>query len=802
MLNVRLSVTALLSVVLALPFAAQADVVEELSLMAEKAIDARDGGALPAFPGAEGFGATSVGGRGGQVIKVTNLNATGPGSLQAACKAEGPRIVVFEVSGVIQGDILITEPNIYIAGQTAPGAGITIEGMLKSLYNPTPRLHDITVRFLRVRPPGPRGAGGDCLQLVRINRLIVDHVSCSWGSDENFDCIHSKNVTVQWCAVEESDPVRHGGEEPGGHNFGMIVGYLSKNVTMHHNLFAHHRRRAPLSGAEVLDHRNNVIYNMETGLCFHPVSMNLQRPDEPFATNLAANYFKLGPDDPKDWTTGEYITPMIEHSGRTRMWLADNFFEWVHDGQVADYETADGIPDLWLAPRRLGFTNGGPLQPPPTPWPAAPVRTTGPEAAYEAVMAHTGCLPRDAVSKRTVQEVKTGTGSWGRHDPDGGLMEGLTPGTPPTDTDDDGMPDDWETAHGLDPADPEDRNHIVPAGASPGDRHKDYTYIEYYVNSLADAFVAQAATEAELNRPPEVRIVTPENGIFVPVGKSVRIRAEASDPDGEVVRVALFDGDTQLAAANAPSCEHTAGNLKPGLHSLSARATDDRGATAVYQPVSVIVALPGDANLDGHVNIGDFGVLRLNYGETDATWLQGDFNSDGQVNLADFGVLRAYYGEEVDTGGDGDAATADATSAGGGDPASATEGGKVAGNAPRLTETQPAPGRPLSGKRQLSLTFDRHVVVGADAVEVHATQTGEVAAPETRYEPGARTLHLTWPQTLPDDGYEVRVWADSIVGDEGGASLDGEVDDPLDAASLPSGDGTPGGDARLRYPAP
>ena len=119
--------------------------------------------ALPAFPGAEGFGADTPGGRGGRVIKVTNLNPAGPGSLNAACQTRGPRIVVFEVSGVIRGNIVISEPHITIAGQTAPGAGITIGGLLRSdlkdwhkRVTTRPHGHDVVVRFLRVRSPAGR----------------------------------------------------------------------------------------------------------------------------------------------------------------------------------------------------------------------------------------------------------------------------------------------------------------------------------------------------------------------------------------------------------------------------------------------------------------------------------------------------------------------------------------------------------------------------------------------------------------------------------------------------------------------
>ena len=123
--------------------------------------------ALAAFPGAEGFGAASLGGRGGRVIKVTNLNTKGPGSLQAACEAKGPRIVVFEVSGVIDGDVMIRDSNLTIAGRTAPGAGITISGMLCKPYSNWDKpkgdakrviYHDLTVRFLRCRPQPVRPA--------------------------------------------------------------------------------------------------------------------------------------------------------------------------------------------------------------------------------------------------------------------------------------------------------------------------------------------------------------------------------------------------------------------------------------------------------------------------------------------------------------------------------------------------------------------------------------------------------------------------------------------------------------------
>lgn len=433
--------------------------------------------ALPAFPGAEGFGASSVGGRGGRVIKVTNLNPSGPGSLQAACEAEGPRIVVFEVSGVIEGEINITHPRITIAGQTAPGAGITIVGMLKNPYRRKPNLHDVTIRHLRVRPLPATGktSSNDCLQLTHIDRLMIDHVSVSWGSDENIDLCNSSNLTVQWTTIEESDTAGH---VKGQHNFGMIMGYAGKDATVHHNLFAHHMRRAPLCGLELLDHRNNVIYNMRRGIYWHPVRMNRQRPGKGFRANIVANYFKAGPDAPKTGKDLNYAA--IDAKPVEELYAAGNFFQW-----------AGGLVDPWKHPLKQGVFPEYPLRM-EEPWAAPPVETHTAEEAYRLVLAMAGCLPRDTVSRRTIHEVRTGTGSWGRHDPQGGLMVGLAPGKAPLDSDNDGIPDAWERAHNLNPRDPEDANKTVPAGASPADHHKGYSFIEFYINELADKLAADA----------------------------------------------------------------------------------------------------------------------------------------------------------------------------------------------------------------------------------------------------------------------------------------------------------------------
>ncbi len=411
---------------------------------------------IPAFPGAEGFGAVSKGGR---VIKVTNLNADGPGSLAAACAESGPRIVVFEVSGVIpvksKSGLKIKDSNITIAG---------------------------------------------------VERFIIDHCSGSWGNDENMDFGVSRQFTIQWCTNEESswqgkgtlDDYRIGktqqfkctGTSP--HNFAMIMGYTGKgNVSVHHNLFAHHNRRTPLCGLEVLDHRNNVVYNTAAGIMFHGGRKNLDRPGQPFRSNIVANYFKPGPSAPanrKDALpenkAGFYRRSMVNEAG-SHMYAEGNHFASV--GKTLD---------VWTA--KLDEISMKKCTKAEKPWSAAPVVTHKAEEAYELVLAQAGCFPRDVVTKRTIKDVREGTGEWGRHDPKGGLMAGMKPGKAPRDSDNYGMPDEWEKAHKLNPSDPKDGNKIVPAGASKDDRHKDYTYIGYYINELADKLIAKAIADAKL----------------------------------------------------------------------------------------------------------------------------------------------------------------------------------------------------------------------------------------------------------------------------------------------------------------
>jgi len=427
-----------------------------------------DGAELSAFPGAEGSGAVAVGGRGGKVIKVTNLNSSGPGSLRAACEAEGPRIVVFEVGGVIRGDITIKHPYITIAGQTAPSPGITIEGMLLSRPDPWRRLNDIVVRFIRIRPPPTTGDQGDAVQLPDTERVILDHLSLSWANDETIDICQSSEFTVQWCTIEESDTEGH---DKGRHNFGLISTYPgSGNISIHHNLFAHHSRRSPSLSPYVSgkpgDFRNNVVYNFQEGL-----THDGHTPRAPI--NFIGNYYKRGPNSDR-------IFPFVFHK-KGQYYLEGNFIEGF--GESGDPRDRSIKYPRWVEFNRYGEKL-------PVPAVVSPVTTQAAKEAYRLVLSEGGCFPRDRVTRRTVQEVIDGTGKWGRNAPanptDEWFLDGLLREKPPLDTDGDGIPDVWENTHGLNKSDPKDHNKIMPSG---------YTAIEEYINERAEILLRERLTK-------------------------------------------------------------------------------------------------------------------------------------------------------------------------------------------------------------------------------------------------------------------------------------------------------------------
>jgi len=413
-----------------------------------------------AFPTAEGYGKYAVGGRGGTVYEVTTLNPFGPGSLGAAIGASGPRTVVFRVSGTITGNLSIKNDKITIAGQTAPGDGICIQGSLSIGAN------DVIIRYIRVRanPTVEIDAIGGRYH----KNIILDHVSASWSSDEVMSLYHNENVTIQWCMITEA--CAKGGS---GHRFGGIWG--NQHGTYHHNLIAHNDSRNPrwASGCGFNDYRNNVLYNWGYQSCYgaeaHQPGDRRNPPIEFSTINMVANYYKAGPA-----TASRVRDRIAEPSSRS----SNDRGSWY----VAD-NVVEGFPAV-TANNWLGVDGSNYIQL-NEPWPAMAIHQQTPEDAYKTVLEHAGCsFPnRDAIDKRIIEEVRTGTATMGRsgiidHPSDVGGWPELKSAAAPADSDHDGMPDEWETAHGLDPSNKEDGNKTNMSADG-------YTNLEMYLNELA-----------------------------------------------------------------------------------------------------------------------------------------------------------------------------------------------------------------------------------------------------------------------------------------------------------------------------
>jgi len=416
-------------------------------------------GRTPAFPGAEGFGAFAKGGRGGNVIAVTNLSDSGPGSLRAALEARGPRTVVFRVSGSIElkSVLTIAEPYVTVAGQTAPGDGICLKHYGHIVQN----THDVVLRFLRFRPGDEKKTEQDALAVYRSRNVIIDHCSAGWGTDETLSVTGggTDSVTVQWCFITESlnRSVHHKGE----HGYGSLL-RVDGDITFHHNLYANHKSRNPRPGVYgdtlrgcMLDFRNNAVYNWGEAPGYTAA--------DKASINLVANYYKPGP------STGESRECVFRIGGRTTALYADqNVLEGYEDKGRNNWNIIDVPKSVGVAEVRL-----------PVPLIFAPVATETAPQAFARVLDRAGAaLPvRDAVDLRIVRQVVFDSGSIIDSQADVGGWPEYRTAEAPEDADRDGMPDRWEKTHGLNPADPSDGNRFSdPSG---------YTNLENYLNEMA-----------------------------------------------------------------------------------------------------------------------------------------------------------------------------------------------------------------------------------------------------------------------------------------------------------------------------
>ena len=357
-----------------------------------------------AFQGAEGFGAVARGGKDGVLIEVTNLNDRGEGSLRAAIDTPVPRTIVFRVGGTILLDssLRIRHPFIMIAGQTAPNGGITLRNSPQNAETPLKvETHDVIVQYLRSRPgSNPNEAGNlDALTIAgesgKVFNVLIDHCSLSWATDEVISTFYdARNITIQWSIISEgldcSTHIEDGKRQC--HSMGMLLGSNgSYNLSIHHNLLAHNRRRNPLiKNVGVTDAVNNVIYNPGFGTnSFSPTQV--MGTYHEVGVNYVGNYFKPGIDtESADWfiDTKEEPVSIFAEDNRVPRSL-------IH-------------PDSsrWLTRRRHT---------------APDITTTSAQTAYEQVLARAGAscsldsdgrlsFRRDAIDDRIVSEVREGTG--------------------------------------------------------------------------------------------------------------------------------------------------------------------------------------------------------------------------------------------------------------------------------------------------------------------------------------------------------------------------------------------------------
>lgn len=440
-----------------------------------------------AFPGAEGFAKDITGGRGGRVIKVTNLNDAGTGSLRAAIEATGARIIVFDVSGtiVLKSRLLIRDGDVTIAGQTAPGDGICLRD-----YEVGVDADNVIIRFLRFRMGDAAQQEGDALGGRFRKKIMVDHCSMSWSTDECVSFYANEDFTLQWCIIAES--LRNSVHGKGAHGYGGIWG--GRRASFHHNLMANHDSRNPRLGEEagkafaltdLVDIRNNVFYNWGNNSMYGGEAMNV---------NIVNNYYRPGPattknerilsiDKNKDATTevydiwGKFYVDgnFVEGSSRA---TNDNWVYGIYNQFHSSYGTVSEADKASMRLANALQINSN-------------VTTQSATTAYERVLEFAGAsYKRDAVDTRIVQHVKNKTfTAQGSNGSTNGIIDTQTDvgGWPTlnqtavlTDTDGDGMPDDWEKAKKID---------HTKANANSRDLSTGYDNIEVYINSLVSSII-------------------------------------------------------------------------------------------------------------------------------------------------------------------------------------------------------------------------------------------------------------------------------------------------------------------------
>lgn len=456
---------------------------------------------LLAFPGAEGGGCYTTGGRGGTVYHVTTLedDENNKGSLRYAVYQSGPRTIVFDVAGTIRlkSDLVIANGDVTIAGQTAPGDGICLRDYCFHI-----KADNVIVRYIRSRLGDAAKAESDAAWARNQKNVIIDHCSFSWSVDETASFYGMENFTLQWCYITES--LAASIHVKGAHGYGGLWG--GKNASYHHNLLAHHYSRTPrLVGNDEspedasIDLRNNVIYNWGPVLGCYGGSGG--------SYNFVNNYYKPGPaTDQKSQIAGRITMPAFNTDYYTHgeFYLSGNRFDYsspylsqktISYAKASNEDNLEGLhvtenayatKDDYIASREFSFY---------------PTTTHTADIAYEKVLRYGGCcLRRDAVDERVSNDVRSGgysyvSGNQGSNGSTGGLIDtpddvgGYVEYTATElelinklDSDGDGIPDNWEDMYGLDPTNPADALNTHKSG---------YTWLEYYLSTLVNSITTQ-----------------------------------------------------------------------------------------------------------------------------------------------------------------------------------------------------------------------------------------------------------------------------------------------------------------------
>lgn len=532
-----------------------------LTALGSSAVFAAKNDKILAFPGAEGGGRYTTGGRGCEVYIVDTLEDYIPGEEEPIkgsfrdAVSQDNRTIVFNVSGVInlKDRLLITDrKNITIAGQTAPGDGITIYGFETNISNS----ENMIIRYIRFRPGAENVFRGDSMDAIwgrSMKNIMVDHISTSWSTDETMSLYRAENMTVQWSVIEES--LAMSGHTKGRHGYGAIWGGV--NTTYHHNLIANHTSRNPRMGGGTpeaddnehiarFDIRNNVLYNW---------GFNTIYGGGRAESNYINNYVKAGPG-----TRDEVRNRLIDCGEANKpgwFYVNGNYMEGNEeiskDNSKGIYISDASKPFTEIVDKEFEMEGTKSL------------KTQTPKEAYEAVLDKAGAVypRRDALDARIINEVRTGTGRFANTDKEvGGLpYRDEIKRNDSFDTDNDGIADKWETANGLNPNDPEDSKLLSEDGSG-------YTNIENYFNSLVD--INHKADN------PNIILTSPENNQIFKTGESVKISADVKSKNN-IEKVEFYNGADIIGTANSEPYEIIIDDFADGSYFISAKVTDSEG---------------------------------------------------------------------------------------------------------------------------------------------------------------------------------------------------------------------------------